>query len=41
MTPSRTFSRVSPAHTSVVVTVMSRHHGQSAPMSKNASKNSQ
>ena len=32
--PSRTFNRVSPAHTSVVVTVMSRHHGHRAPMTK-------
>ena len=40
ITPSRTFSRVSPAHTSVVVTVMSRHQGHSALMTKYASQNS-
>ena len=40
ITWSRTFRRVRPAHTSVVVTVMSRHHGHSALMTKYASKNS-
>ena len=34
MWPSRTLNRVRPAHTSVVVNVMSRHHGHSAWMTK-------